>query len=223
MIKGDIYITDNINILKQYSVIPNVQIVFLDEETDVDQQLLNITNGICGGALLPDPMSALLRVEQGIEPFEQSYFNYLNMFEPTSLILIILRVLCNGRNNILIYADPAHADRFLPSLLKYFKMFWGLNIGILGTNIPSVFDINFIPKISEMLYLYDLCTVNELFLYVPSGYHFTQNVVIKLSNEINPYISNNVPTLEEYEKYFYNYKEQVKNKGKFLKTIVRRG
>lgn len=222
MIKGDIYITDNINILRQYSVDPSIQVVFLDEETDVDQQLLNITNGICGGALLPDPMSVLLQVEQGIEPFEQNYFNYLNMFEPTSLVLILLKVLCNGRN-ILLYVDPAHADRFLPSLLKYFKLFWGLSIGILGSNIPSVFDINFIPKISEMLYLYDLCTINELFLYVPSGYHFTQNVIIKLSNEVNPYISNSMPTLEEYEKYFYNYKEQVKNKGKFLKTIVRRG
>ena len=66
-------------------------------------------------------------------------------------------------------------------------------------------------------------SVNELFIDFPKGEYFSDSVVSKLVLEMQPYMKNPNPTLQEYSIYFYNYKERIKEQNIFLKSFVHRG
>ena len=139
--------------------------------------------------------------------------------------MLILQALCNGKN-ILLYAPSDHANTFVPTLLKFAGLSFGLIIGqihTVGQDRPCSFDLSFTKNVIELLYLFDFYSVEDLFLDFPKQEWFSDNVVAKLTSDIQPYLKNPTPTLQDYALYFYNYKEKVKDIGKFLKPMVHRG
>jgi len=226
MIKGDIYLTYNPNILLQMSVNQNTFILFLQEGQDIDRKLLMSIRGNEGNVvscLLPDYKSFISREEEGIETFERNYFEYLQTKAPLSVIMSIIRSMCNG-NNIILYTPQEHAETFVNQLLKFLGLSFGLIVGTTGSinDRPCSFDLSYTKNVIELLYIFDLYSIEELFTDFPKNEWFSDNVVVKLTSDMKPYIKTMNPTLQDYSLYFYNYKEKVKDMNKFLKPIVHR-
>ena len=227
MINGDIYLTTDPNVVVHQCITPNTIVMFLQDAQDIDQNLfrtIGAQQGNIASSLLPDYPSFMSQLEKGNEEFENSYFRYLQSQEPLTTFMLIIASLCKG-NNIILYTSKDHADTFVPQLMKYAGISFGLIIGFIGTSMdrPCSFDLNYTKNIIELLYLFNFYTIEELFTDFPKLEWFSDNVVIKLSMDMQPYMKNLNPTLEDYALYFYNYKEQVKTIGKFLKPMVHRG
>lgn len=227
MIKGDIYLTTDPRVVLQLAINQKSLVLFLQEETDIDKTLLSSIGANQGNViscLLPDYKSFISQVEEGRKEFEKNYFEYLNTKAPLTVLITIIRALCNDRN-IILYTPYDNAETFVPELLKFIGLSFGLIVGITGTNNdrPCSFDLSYTKNITELLYLFDLYTIEELFLDFPTNEWFSDNVVVKLVNDMQPYLKNSNPTLQDYGLYFYNYKEKVKEQNKFLKPIVHRG
>lgn len=227
MIQGDIYLTYDPNVIIQHCIAPNTIIIFLQDGCDIDQNLFRMVGsnkGNVASSLLPDYNSFMSQINEGPESFEANYFNYLKSQEPLTTFMAIIGSLCKG-NNVILYTSREHAETFVPQFLKFAGLSFGLIIGLIGTeqDRPCAFDLSFTKNIIELLYLFDFYTIEELFKDFPKLEWFSDNVVIKLTLDLQPYLKSPNPTLEEYALYFYNYKEKVRDQGKFLKPMVHRG
>lgn len=230
MLKGNIFVTYNPNVVVNQAINITSNILFMTEEDDIDPELFRICNSgrraTFIGCLLPDPASFTAMVEGSPQDFENEYFRYLSSPVCTELIAVLLKAMYLGKN-LFIYCQQEHAATYINHFMKFMGLQYGLIIGTIDTDVPNrdcAFDARYVPKIIEILYMYGLFNVMELMTECPQGYHFTNNTVIKLTNEVNPYINKPNPVLEDYERYFFEYKERIKgNNNKFLKTFVHRG
>ena len=224
MFKGNIYYTMSETVVMNIAHDPSFIILFLDEKADIDEQLWMIAgpNKNTVPVLLPDQQALWAGADQGPEAMQVYYDEYLSQKEPTEMIITICKLLCN--NNILLYVDHNDGQLYIKQLIFHISKYYGLNIGVMtdrGVEVPSSFNVTYMGKIIQMMYMSDLCTFDELIMLMPMQDHFNQFVLQKMALEVQPYIKN-YPSLEQLDNYFFNYKNRCKMRGRPLIHIVRR-
>lgn len=212
MLKGSIYITTDINVVRQ--MLSTNKIVIIGEP---DQILVQSTNALVASVLLPPYNCMMAKMDNDISQFTTLYYNHLMSNEVSNFIAALIRALYNG-TNILLYSTQ---DEF--SL--YFEQFYNFmisNYGIyIGTPVNQfMVDPNLIWKLCSSMYMYELFTVEEFFINYPQGIQIPDEVIMKLIYELNPYVEDN-KSFESYKLYFYNYKERIKAaNNRFLAPIM---
>lgn len=196
VLKGDISITDNINLVRDliFSNAPNVKIITLEEEGILPLNHPNVIKGTC---LLP-PMEALIAEADGDERlFDTIYSDYFNtpfMFEFMSALMASLY---NG-NNIVLYYYELNGNNIIPKLRQHVFQRYGIYIGVLGTQDICRYDLKCLPIWLSHMFLINGLSARDFLINYPPNLNIPQNIMDKIIMEIKPY-----GNLTEKEKYIY--------------------
>lgn len=208
IIKGTIYITDNINVC--LSNLGACRTIVVADEPDV----YNIPGKIGGSLLLP-PYEALNALVDGDEEaFGYYYFNYLsNDYSVNQFVNIILAAIMSGIN-IIILTDSNGPD-FSNALRAYFVTTFGL---ILGDSSRSfAYDITYVPRILTRLYSEDVIDQKMFLSLYPHEVAFDIFTVRKLAFE------NNLKFTSDNEMYGYFKKQAlILKNGGIIRGVVKR-
>lgn len=217
MMKGNIYVTTDMNIvINQFNTRdPNTKIIFLDE---VDPGVVLSIRPVIGTILLPEYKGTCARLDNNINEYRNLYISHLLGEECTSYIAVVLRALMSGIN-ILMYITKDSYEMYFPVLYEFIFNSYGLSIGTAQSQ--PMFNTNYMPQICNLLYTMDLMSFKEFMIIYPPTLALDDNVVRKMIEEENPYTTDN-QTFDWYKNYFYEYKEQTKKAGKFLKVVCRK-
>lgn len=212
MLKGSIYITTDINVLRQ--MMPTNKIVIVGEP---DQALVQSTNALVASVLLPPYNCMMAKMDNDINQFTMLYYNHLMSNEVSNFIAAIIRALYNG-TNILLYSTQDEFSLYFEQFYNFMIANYGIYIGTPANQFMVDSALNW--KLCSALYLFELFTVEEFFINYPSGIQIPDDVIMKLIYELNPYVEDN-KSFECYKTYFYNYKERIKAaNNKFLAPIM---
>lgn len=212
MLKGSIYITTDINVLRQ--MMSTNKIVIVGEP---DQALVQSTNALVASVLLPPYNCMMAKMDNDINQFTMLYYNHLMSNEVSNFIAAIIRALYNG-TNILLYSTQDEFSLYFEQFYNFMIANYGIYIGTPANQFMVDSTLNW--KLCSALYLFELFTVEEFFINYPSGIQIPDDVIMKLIYELNPYVEDN-KSFECYKTYFYNYKERIKAaNNKFLAPIM---
>lgn len=217
MLKGTIYVTDDINMAMNLA--PTHTIICVSGETHNYQEFINVTNASVASVLLPPYEAVMQELDGNLMAFKDIYYTYLSTNEPHQIIALILRALFNGKN-ILLYCTK---DESKMNYMKFLLMYLYENFGIIvGTqNNPFGFDPRYELIILNVLYLNNLMNADEYLSNYPIIHNSIDdpNILLKLANELKPFILN--PSLEAYRQYFINYLARLRNGIKAISPIER--
>lgn len=211
MFKGSLYITTDINVVRQ--MMTTNKIVIIGEP---DQALVQSTNALVASVLLPPYNCMMARMDGDIQQFTMLYNNHLSSVECSNFLAALFRALYNG-NNILLYSTQDEFTLYFEQLYNFLVCNYGIYIGT-PTN-QFAFNPEFAWKICTILYMYELFTVEEFFINYPQGIEIPDDIIMKLIYEINPYVQEQ--SFEAYKRYFFEYKERIKGTNKFLSPVMR--
>lgn len=215
MLKGSIYIANDKNMA--LSLLPNYKIIVFGED---GRDLLNIDQiNIQPGSILMPPYQASMHMMTDINQFVNNYMQYLATNESVLMYIIaIMRSLYEGIN-ILLYVSPEEYELpYSKVFIEYIKNTYGILIGT--PTSQYLYDQNFNAINCNLLYMYEQMSVEEYFMNYPPQLDIPNEVIPKLIHEVNPFIQDT--SFESYKRYFYQYKENIKNKGKFLFSPFKR-
>lgn len=210
MFKGSLYITTDINVVRQ--MMTTNKIVIIGEP---DQALVQSTNALVASVLLPPYNCMMARMDGDINQFIMLYNNHLSSLECSNFLAALFRALYNG-NNILLYSTQDEFSLYFEQLYNYLVSNYGVYIGT--PNNQFTFNPEFTWRLCTSLYIYELFTVEEFFMNYPQGLQIPDDIIMKLIYEINPYVQDQ--SFEGYKKYFFDYKERIKGANKFLSPIM---
>lgn len=195
--KGDISITDNVNLVRDiiFSNTPNIKIITLEEDGILPLNHPNVIKGTC---ILP-PVEALIAEADGDENlFDTIYSDYFNtpfMFEFISALMISLY---NG-NNIVFYYYELDGNNVIPKLRQHMFQRYGIYIGVLGTRDICKYDNRCLPIWLSHTFMINGITAREFLINYPPNLNIPQNIMDKIIIDMNPY-----GNLQEKEKYIYS-------------------
>lgn len=210
MFRGSIYVTTDINVVRQ--MMTTNKIVIIGEP---DQALVQSTNALVASVLMPPYHCMMARMDGDMQSFVMAYNNHLSSIECSNFIAALLRAIYNG-TNILLYSTQDEFSLYFEQLYNYLVMNYGVFIGT--PNQQFSFNPEFTWRVCTSLYMYELFTVEEFFINYPAGIQIPDDIIAKLVYEINPYV--NDQSLEGYKKYFYDFKERIKGANRFLAPVM---
>ena len=206
MIRGTLYVTTDLNMLK--NLIGMSRVIIIGEP---DPGLVNSIQAVVGSILMP-PYSAMTHYVNGdMNTFGMEYINHLMKQEATEFIAVMIKALCNG-TNLTVYVTPDEYDMYFRIFAEYMINIYGIVIG--NERMPFSFNPTFIPSLCNLLFLSNLMTVEELFMNYPVGVQFSELAVIKLINEVSPRIKNT--DFNSYAAYFMQYNQMTKTNGRYI-------
>lgn len=212
MLKGSIYITTDINVVRQ--MLSTNKIVIIGEP---DQVLVQSTNALVASVLLPPYNCMMAKMDNDIQQFTTLYYNHLMTNEVSNFIAAIIRALYNG-TNILLYSTQDEFSLYFEQFYNFMITNYGIYIGTPANQF--MVDPNLTWKLCSAMYMYELFTVEEFFINYPQGIEIPDDIIMKLIYELNPYVEDN-KSFESYKLYFYNYKERIKAaNNKFLAPVI---
>lgn len=209
MLKGTIFLTDNVEIVYQTPMDGSVKIIDMDEEKRLPENNPNIVPGTC---LLP-PIDAKIAEADGNEqmydaiysehlfaPFQQQYMSAIIMF------------LYKG-GNLLIFLPEQYTntkDKFIQHIL----MRYGIKIGVIGADNPQdyqfFYDLHYIPCWLNIMYKNSLILPEEYLRQYPldADLRIDIGVVHKLIDDLRPYAN----TLEGQVNLILDYHKKLHDK-----------
>lgn len=215
MLKGMIYITGDIEVIRNSLVGPMNKIISLDED-----HTLGDNKDIIGGLCLLPPMEAKIAEADGNElMYDNIYRNHL--LEPTQqeFISALLAFLYKG-GNLILYLPEIGYTNTVEKLIQHLYIIYGIHPGIIGDpnpmNASCYYDTKCIPIWLNMIFIAGVITpVEFLFMYPEEAVinnQMVMNILIKL---INPYGS----TLAEKENYIAHYHKIIHKNPKVIPAI----
>lgn len=221
MFNGQFIITIDPDVINQALYTDSAKVLYLSDEDISRNPLIELgCNTIKSSILLPPYDSVCAELDNEVNLAIQIYIEYLSSSDVDMFICMILKALMNG-SNIILYPGHDEADMpFIPVFLQYLTNYFGIIVG--SPYEPTQYDYRAFPVILNKLYLHNLIDYQTLFILYPVDAPIMENIIPKLIQDINPYVSN--PSMQEYIEYFERYKYRVKQNGnKVLKTVITRG
>jgi hypothetical protein len=196
----------------------NYRVVVIGSELDdgVTTQL----NALKATVLLPPYDAVMAEMDNNIEAFSAIYTQHLFQKAPSYMMAAIIKALMCG-SNILLYLTVDEAEMLYSKfLLNHLRVNYGIIVGT--TDNPFFYDVNYNWAICSLLYSFDdLMSTEEFFMLYPPTIQIPQNIILKLIDEVNPYIEER--SLENYNNYFFEYKERIKrNNNRFVINPISR-
>ena len=188
ILKGTIFITDNLDYLYNTPLNGTVKIVSLDEDN-----ILNIeSNNIIGGTCLLPPMEAKIAEADGNELlYDNAYSNHLLMPFQQQFISALISFLYKGGNLILFLPELGYTNT-MEKLIEHLFKIYGLHPGIIGHQNPQIancyYDAKCIPIWLNLIFMSNVISVYEyLYMYPEDANIFNNSVINMLIQEIQPF------------------------------------
>lgn len=190
LLKGTIYITEDMNIVNSIPYNSNTKIVNLDED-DILPDSSNILVGTC---LLPPIEAKIAEVDGNQTLYDTIYSNHLMMPFQQQFISALLSYLYKGGNLILFLPELGYNNTKDMIIYEMFKLY-GIHIGLIGDQDPQkancYYDETCIPMWLNSIYSVSAISPYEFLYMYPLDAVLNNNVIIrKLVKELNPYGEN---------------------------------
>lgn len=206
MIKGTIYVTNDMNMA--LSMAPTHTVICISSEAQQNVDFMTAVDGNIASILLPPPQASMLEMEGRFQEFKQLYFEHLSQKEPFDYICIILRAIFNG-NNILLYLTQDESEmQYMSAFMEYMYTTFGVVIG--SESGQFNIDYRYYNVILDTLYMNDLMDSGEFLFHYPTELQIQNTMIInKLIKDTNAFVTD-TSTMEEFIVYFNNYKNSIK-------------
>ena len=205
LLKGTIYITEDMNIINSIPYNGNTKIVSLDE----DNILPESNHILVGTCLLPPIEAKIAEVDGNQSLYDTIYSNHLLMPFQQQFISALLAYLYKGGNLILFLPELGYNNEKEMFVYEMFKLY-GIHIGIIGEQNPQVancyYDETCIPMWLNSIYSVSAISPYEFLLMYPLDAILNNNVIIrKLVKELNPYGEN----FNEQVAYIHQFHKKI--------------
>lgn len=215
MLKGTIYITDNIDVIYNTPINGLSKIISLDEDGVLD----NIKEIIGGTCLLP-PMEAKIAEADGNEQlYDLSYSNHLLLPFQQQFISALIAFLYKGGNLILFLPELGYTNT-AEKLIEHLFRIYGLHPGIIGHNNPQFancfYDTKCIPIWLNLIFTAGVLSPTEyLYMYPEDAPITNEQVMILLIKQIDPYGK----TINDKKNYILRYHKLIHINPKVVPVI----
>ena len=187
LLRGNIYITDSLDVIYNASTDGSIKIISLDEDN-----ILPESKDILGGTCLLPPLEAKIAEADGNEPlYDRCYINHLMAPYQQQFISAIISFLYKGGNLILFLPEIGYNNTMNKFIQHFFTLF-GIHIGIIGEQDPRkancYSDTRCIPIWLNMIYSARVISVFEyLYMYPVDALIDNQEVLMQIITELRPY------------------------------------
>ena len=209
MLKGTIFITDDIEVVYQTPTDGTVKIIDMDEEKQLPQNNPNIISGSC---LLP-PIDAKIAEADGNEQIYDAIYGE-HLFAPfqQQYIAALIAFLYRG-GNLLVFLPEVYTntkDKFIQHML----IRYGIKIGEIGAEEPAAYsyfyDMHYIPCWLGLMYKNGLMYPEDFLRQYPLDARLDMDpgVMTKLLEDLRPYAG----TLKEQVEVILDYHKKLHDK-----------
>ena len=215
MLKGNIYITDNVDIIYSARVNDMNKILSLDE----DNSLMESNDVICGTCLLP-PINAKIAEADGNELlYDQIYSGHLLEPYQQQVISALIAFLYKG-GNLLIFLPDEGYDNTMDKFIFHMYNIFGIHIGKIGDPNPAVancyYDNRCLPIWLNMIYSCRVISAREyLYMYPEDAVINNDNIMAMLISDIQPYAD----TINDKKNYILRYHKLIHKNPKIVPAI----
>ena len=188
ILKGQIYITDDVNVVYQFPIGPMNKIINLDED-----DILPENNSIIGGTCLLPPINAKIAEADGDErSYDTFYIDHLQAAYQQQFIAALLSFLYKGGNLLLFLPELGYTntrDKFV----QFMYALYGIHIGITNHPNPQMsmcfYDQTAIPIWLNLIYSARVINGIEYLTLIPENADILNNpqVVDMLMSELRPF------------------------------------
>ena len=218
LLKGTIYITEDMNIINSIPYNSNTKIVSLDE----DNILPESSHILVGTCLLPSIEAKIAEVDGNQSLYDTIYSNHLMLPFQQQFIAALLSYLYKGGNLILFLPELGYNNTKEMIIYEIFKLY-GVHIGLIGDPNPQkancYYDDSCVPMWLNSIYSVSAISPYEFLYMYPTDALLNNNVIIrKLVKELNPYGENfndQVAYIHEFHKKIHinpNIRPAISNK-----------
>ena len=201
MLKGTVFITDDLNVIYNAPIDPFHKVVSLDEDNVLSG------NNIIGGTCLLPPMEAKIAEVDGNEQlYDSLYSNHLLLPFQQEFISALIAFLYKGGNLILFLPEIGYTNT-KEKLTEHLFRIYGIHPGIIGNKNPQLancfYDASCIPIWLNLIFMADVISPQEYLFEYPEDAVLATNeaVVFKLIDILKPYgrtINEKISTLSRY-------------------------
>jgi len=212
MLKGNIYITDNLDVI-QNAPQTGVQIISLDEDGALD--LIVNCNYIGGTCLLP-PIDAKIAESDGDEVrYDTIYSTHLLQPYQRQFIASLIGYLFRGLGDIIFYIADIEDTITAKKFIFFMTNLYGIHIGLIGHLDPQVcscyYDNSCIPMWLKMIYEINVISPYEFLELYPLNAVIPKEVIVKMNYDLCPYGVKNIKDVENFVRDLHE-KIQMNNK-----------
>lgn len=232
ILKGNIYITSDIDIVYNFPIGENSKIISLDEDDILHPDDINIFGGSC---LLP-PVIAKIAESDGDEyQFNMIYRDHLLQDYQQEFISVLIAALYKGKNLLLFMPELGYT--YSRDRLCYFMLeLYGIHMAIID-NKPSQelinndicwyncwYDNRCIPVWLNLIYIGRVISPNEYLRLYPIDADLRTNpkVMDMLIRDLNPYTGKEVDSYNSKVEYILGLHKRMHKCNKALRLPIHR-
>lgn len=215
MLKGMIFITNDINVVYNFPVGVMSKIVSLDED-----RTLGENDNVIGGLSLLPPIEAKIAEADGNEKmYDVIYQNHLLEPAQQGFIAALIAFLYKGGNLLLFLPESGYTNT-LDKFIQHLFIIYGIHPGLIGDQNPNkancFYDTKCIPIWLNLIYTAGVISAEEfLFMYPEDAKISNEAVMFLLIEQINPYGK----TINDKIQYICRYHKLVHKNPKVIPVI----
>lgn len=187
LLKGTIYITEDMNVINSIPYNSNTRIVSLDEDNILPENEITLV----GTCLLPPMEAKIAEVDGNQTLYDTIYTNHLLMPYQQEFFAALMAYLYRGGNLVLFLPELGYNNTKEMFIYEIWKLY-GIHIGLIGDQNPQTgncyYDDTCIP-----IWLYSIYSVSAispiefLFMFPTDAIIENNSIIRKLIAELNPY------------------------------------
>jgi hypothetical protein len=201
MLKGSIYITDNLEIVYNTPMNNLSKIISLDEDG-----ILDANKDIIGGTCLLPPIEAKIAEADGNEQlYDMLYTDHLLMPFQQQFVAALIAFLYKGGNLILFLPELGYTNT-MEKLIEHLYRTYGIHVGLIGSQNPvkanCFYDVKCIPIWLNLIFSAEVISAEEyLYMYPVDALITNEQIMNMLIDKVQPYGL----TINEKRNYIYRY------------------
>lgn len=199
MLKGNIYITDNINVIKN-SNLSLIKVIIMDD--DYEDALTK--DMIIGTILLPPIEAKIAEVDGDERKYDYIYSSYLLKQEVERYIAAIIAFLYKG-GSLMIYISDMEYTNTKKKFVQLFYKLYGIHIGNIESQDPQeancYYDDRCLPMWMNLIFLANVIYPEEYLYMYPLDASIPDNIMNKLMDTMMPIgdtINDRIKVIENY-------------------------
>lgn len=188
MLKGTIFITDNLDIIYNAPIGSRlIRIVSLDEDGILDNM-----NGVIGGTCLLPPIEAKIAEADGNEQmYDRCYSGHLLLPYQQEFLSALIAFLYKG-GDLILFLPELGCNNTATKLIQHLYAMYGIHPGLIGDKNPQVANCYYDAKCSpiwlNMIFIANVISAREyLFMYPVDAVITNDAVMCKLIDEMKPF------------------------------------
>ena len=205
MLKGNIYITDNINVIRN-SNLSLIKVIVMDDDFD-DQYMTK--DMIMGTILLPPIEAKIAEVDGDEQKYDYIYSGYLLNPEVERYISAIIAFLYKG-GSLMLYINDMDYTNTKKKFVQLMYKLYGIHIGIIEENNPQdsncYYDDACAPMWMNLIFLADVIYPEEYLYNYPINASIPNNIMNKLMDIMKPLGD----SINDRIKYIENYRARLR-------------